>query len=420
MTRKFKRKTIAIMSRSDSSGGGAGRIAENNHRFLQQSQYGVDHWVVYSRDLEGKSLKYLTGGRVGHFIWRLMAVISRKLGYPDIFTPELLILNLSRFRSRYDLIHLHDTSKAISPYTIKELARKVPVVWTLHDCSPFTAGCIYPMDCNNFRTNCHNCGMLDEWPLNTRRDRTARIHVLKKAWFLGLDVHLIAPSQWIADQVLASGMFLRPPVVIPNGVDTDVFSPPAAISALRKTAGIPDNRLVVILVAHSLHNRRKGLAYSLQLLESWKDRIHLVLIGKLDSSLKDVLEKYSYTSTGYLEDQRILANWYSLGDVLVFTSLADNLPNVVLESMSCGTPVIAFSVGGVPEMIDHDVNGWLATPGDFVTLEQGLLKAYEDGDALRDWAENGREKVKKKFSEELFRQKYLDLYAAILGIKDDG
>ena len=405
---------VAIVSRSDSTGGGASKVADTLRRLLLPSFENVDHWVSITKRGSTEEIKFIAGGVVTTFIWRVVAFVSRKTGYPDIFMPEWLWLRFVGFPDRYSLVHLHDTSKTLSPLTIKNIVNRVPVVWTLHDCSAFTAGCLFPIECTNFLETCHECGKLKLWPMETKVDRTDWIHQLKRKVFESLDIHLVAPSRWMADMADSSGMFQRRPVVIPNSVDLDVFGPCADKASRRESMGLPFDRFVVVVAAHALHDERKGFVYSLELLQSWGAGFHLVLLGSTDAALERKLKGISYTSTGYVNDQELVSAWYSIGDVFLFTSLGDNFPNVILESMASGLPVIGFAVGGAGEMIDHNENGWLAGSGDLIGLQQGLDSVYENRELLKSWSENARKKVEDNFTEELFKQRHIALYESIL------
>jgi glycosyltransferase involved in cell wall biosynthesis len=412
VSRKYN---IAIISKSDSSGGGASRVAEKLYGMLAKTIYIGDHWIVFSDKLSKQNFKFITGNKLTTFIWRLFGDLSRKIGLSDIVTPEGLGLFIRGFKKKYDLIHLHDTSQALSPFTIRYLSLNKPTIWTLHDCSAFTAGCLYPMECNHFTNVCHSCNKLHEWPLSTSIDNTRYIHKLKKFLFSNSNIQLVTPSYWMAEQVKASKVFPTEAIVIPNGVDTNKFKASTANSYdMKNKHNIDQDVFIIIISASSLSDPRKGFIYSIEALKKWNKKFHLVLVGYISDDIKNAIEMFNYTVTGYIDSDDLLVTWYSIADIFLFTSLADNFPNVILEHMSCKTPVIAFNTGGVGEMIDHDINGWLCRQKDIDGLIEGIDKVYNNKKILNSWSVTAREKVISSFSNELFIERHITLYHSMI------
>lgn len=168
--------------------------------------------------------------------------------------------------------------------------------------------------------------------------------------------------------------------VIPNCVPVDVFRP-LDRETVRTQLGIQKKECVLVFSAHSLQHVRKGgnaLLACMRTLanSSIRDEMRIILLGSnpppefLSTGLKvNVL--------GYVENQDVLAAIYNAADMLVLPSMAENLPNVLAEALACGTPAVAFNVGGIPEMILHEKTGYLANPGDIQALLAGILWAAE-------------------------------------------
>lgn len=411
---KERKNLIAVVSKSDATGGGASRVAERLCDLLRKTGNPVDHWVGYSKRLRSADFQFLAGGLATTMVWKACSYFSRVLGYTDVFTPEWIMLKLKRFDRRYDLAHLHDTSRTLSPWTIKKIAERMPVIWTIHDCSPFTGGCLYPMDCNHFETGCHDCKKIGEWPLSTRFDRTGEIQQLKRSLIRHAQIQPVTPSRWMAGELARSGVFSRPAVVIPNFVSTDIYAPSEHALASRNEYNVPDKIFAICISAGALDDDRKGIEQAIITLESWSRKFHLVLMGRISPDLSERISSINHTAVGYVSDESEMARVYAMCDVFLFTSLADNLPNVILESMACATPVLAFATGGVPEMISHKEDGWLTEPMNTDGLVQGLELVFHDRDLLADWSRMARQKVLEHFNEDLFLRRHLELYRSSL------
>lgn len=381
---------------------------------LRAQGVSVDHWVAQGGRSSGGALRRIGGGNLGHYLWRATSFLSRKSGYPDIYTFEWWSPSIRELQGKYDVIHIHDTSRALSPYTVKALAQARPTVWTLHDCSAFTAGCIFPMGCDNFTRSCGNCPQLDEWPLETAIDKTERIYGIKQAIFSKLGIDLVAPSNWMAGELARSSIFKAQAKVIPNGVDTSLYRPVEDMHVVRSGLGLPEDKFLVLLSAARLDDPRKGVKSALQVLKSFAGPFHLVLIGQPSTSVLGELQGLDYTVAGYIDSPEKLRDWYGAADVMLFTSAADNLPTAILESMACGTPCVAFATGGVPEMIEHDVSGWLVGEGDLAGACAGLEAVRSDSNRLARWSRAGRQRMLDHFSEEEFVRRHLELYHQVL------
>jgi glycosyltransferase involved in cell wall biosynthesis len=138
----------------------------------------------------------------------------------------------------------------------------------------------------------------------------------------------------------------------------------------------------------------------------------VIAIGNEASSLEhqNIISRY----TGFINDKSDLALYYSAADIFLFPTLADNFPLTVIESMACGTPVIGFAVGGLPEIVDHDCNGWLVPLMDIEGLVVGLTFANNDVDRLRHWSINGLLKVSELYQPSKFLDRHLSLYDSLL------
>lgn len=402
---------IAFLSKSDETGGGASRVACQLRDLMakRDGRFGVDHWVGL-RDPRPPLLG-LHGRRLGWRAYRITRKLSYWVGLPDFLTLERL--SFSSRKHAYRLFHVHDISDAISPYTLASLAKRAPVVWTFHDCSPFTGGCIYPLDCTAYQgTRCGGCPQLGRWPLLTGIDRTSYMQAYKVTMINKALDAVICPSQWIADQAQSAGVDGSLLSVIPNAVDSETFRPHDKMRS-RRELGLPQDAKILLLASMDFRNPYKGWEFAVHALSRLKKPLHVMLLGANQGSMTYPAQ-HKYLTAERTFDRQLLAKYYSACDLLLFPSMADNCPLMLLESMACGTPAVAFDSGGIGEIIDHESDSWLAPRGDADALVRGV-DTFMETDAVRlAWSRNAREKMLNRFSEDTFLKAHLSLYETLL------
>lgn len=276
----------------------------------------------------------------------------------------------------YDIVNLHWVAGMTDPAHSFYFFSRRPLVWTLHDMNPFTGGCHYAEDCTGFEKHCGNCPQLGS---QNPDDLSHQTWELRRRAYQQLNMHIVAPSQWLAAQARKSSLFSRFPIhVIPNGHPLDIYKP-LNRADIRTALGFAPETLVLLFASQDLTNRRKGGIYLLQLLH-WlaktplKDKISVLLLGNnpdhafLETGIRTKL-------TGHVDSEHSMAALYNAADTVLVPSLEDNQPNVICESMACGTPVVAFSTGGIPEMIQHRRTGFLASISNTNELLEGVLWA---------------------------------------------
>jgi len=291
-----------------------------------------------------------------------------------------------------------------------------PIVWTLHDMNPFTGGCHYAGSCRAFEKFCGSCPQLGSADAN---DSSRQEWLRKKAAYRELDITLVCPSRWLADETRKSSLFRKNAVhVIPNGVSTNRFKP-LQRSPIREHLGIAPDDFVMLFGADALTTRRKGFAElfaALELLRAGNEASRLLLLTfGSHAGLDPKSLPCRSLNLGRLNtpDELVLA--YNAADCLLAPSLEDNLPNVVLEAMACGTPVAGFATGGIPDMVEDGTTGRLAPTGDV----QGLARCIAD---LRDMPLKEkalvrlrcRETILTRFTLMVQARAYNDLYRQLL------
>lgn len=401
---------IAIVSKSDRNGGGASRVAEDLATWLNEAGHPTDHLIAFNFK---QPLAFQHGLYGKGFQLKISKKIHRatnKFGFRELLPVEYWF-NLSKIIENYDIIHFHDLYTSISPATLALTSQRKPTFFTVHDCSAFTGGCLYPMGCENFTSYCHNCPQLpqDGWK-NKLRDRTKEVQAIKR-WVAGqFNIPYIFPSQWMLQQAQQALKFKTPPLFIPYGLDLSPFPAVGKVEA-KISLGLPTNRKVVVIAAsYSLNDPRKGVKYAINALQSVRDLSPFVLVvGNCNDELRQALEKLQIKEMGFISDPNFLAQVYSAADLMLFCTLADNLPLTVLEAMAASTPVVGFATGGVPEMIQTGHNGILVEPTNQEALNQALRQALLSMN-LEIMGQQARKDVENKFSKSACIEKHLQIY----------
>lgn len=270
-----------------------------------------------------------------------------------------------------DIIHLHwVTDGMLSLTSMKRLfALKKPIVWTLHDMHPFTGGCHYDYQCGKYKSICGNCPAIQS---KRNRDFSTWNQAQKRKILKDGNIRIVGCSRWIANCARESTVMKELTCsVIPNGINTDIYTVINRMTALEalKLGRFHNKKIILFGAMDSTSDDRKGYVYLKKALISLDPQKYICLIfgGNLQEEMP--LETYS---VGFLRDDISLALLYSCADVFVAPSIQENLANTVLESLACGTPVVAFDIGGMPDMIDHKKNGYLAKAYDVDDLARGI------------------------------------------------
>ena len=314
-------------------------------------------------------------------------------------------------RLRGDVLHLHWVNRWLDWKSFfGSLPARHPVVWTLHDMNPITGGCHHADRCDAFRSGCGNCPQLAE-RRSGASDISRRGFDLKRMAYGDQNLHIVTPSQWLEHHARASLLTEGATVqTIYNGLDVQEFKPRDR-SLCRRELGLPADVTVIAFGAASLGNRRKGAHEFYQAISLLPDPSKVVCLGFGDPSGIPSNDRIpEFRSTGFLRTSEDLARVYSASDFFVMPSLGENMPQTVVEAMACGIPTVAFSVGGIPEIVQPGKTGLLATLQDCEGLSQQIQWMIDHPLERKAMGSRSRKLVCDEFDLDRQTEKYLRLY----------
>ncbi|MBP6385396.1 MAG: glycosyltransferase family 4 protein [Pseudarcicella sp.] len=337
------------------------------------------------------------------------------------FNPAKFGLDISNHKlvKDADILHLNWINGGfLSISKIGKLLKlNKPIVWTLHDMWAFTGGCHHSRECNNFQVSCGNCEQFIKNPY--KNDLSNKIWNEKNKHFNQTNLTIVTCSNWLGNKAKQSSLFEKHPVVvIPNPIDTNVFKPMNKEVACGKLQ-ISANKKHILFTSMRVEAIGKGYAYFEKAMNIIKNNfaeqsqdIEILIFGEAKKSDFSSLP-FKVNILGKLDNLETIALAYSAAFIFVIPSLEENLPNTIMESMACGTPVVGFNVGGIPEMIDHKKTGYLAQYKSAEDLAMGIYWSLYQAD-YNSLSTNSRKKVEENYSEKIVAQKYQELYKSLI------
>jgi len=409
---------IFHLNRADTEGGAARaatcllegiRLQGHDVRLYVQRKIGDSPFVIGPPAILGKAMGFARR-TLESYLFGLSCGKVKGLFSPA-FLPDRLSPRVSAFAP--DIIHLHWVARMMRLETLHRIS--VPIVWTLHDSWPFTGGCFLPFDCTRYRESCGSCPALGS---SREEDLSRRVWRRKRNAWQNLNLTIVAPSRWMGACAQASSLFRdRRVEVIPNGLDVQRYKPQDRRTA-REHFSLPQNKRLVLFGSKSAtKDLNKGFHLFMQALHelpvSMRDTLELIIFGSAEPDQPpDLPFKTHYL--GWQHHDADLSLLYSAADVFVFPSLQETLGYTAMEAMACGTPCVAFNQGGVPDLIDHEQNGYLARPFNPADLARGIVWVLEDDKRRREMAVRARQKVVQEFALEKVAARHTALYRELL------
>lgn len=380
---------VVHLSKND-IGGGAARAAFRLH--TEMLNIGIDSkmFVLNKEKLGDDNIQSVTtlNKRIFSLIRDFVNVAFSSFANKSkwIFSFDLIGVNTSKYLALKiaDVIYVHWVNGGFMTIkNIEELLRlNKQVVFILHDMWSLTGGCHYSFECIQYSENsCRDCPLME----SRSRKYFPRFFYKKKAEIFTKykNYQIVTPSKWLGDCARKVPYFSNTKIsVIPNPLDYNIFKPSSKKGA-RSILNIDiDTKLILFVADLGTENPYKGWKFLeealLKLSAESQYEIQVMVLG-CDRNLElEKLLPYKIHFTGRLFDEYSLSLVYNAADVFVTPSLADNLPSTVLESISCGTPVVGFRVGGIPDMIKHQENGYLANYKSVDDLVKGIIFSFEN------------------------------------------
>ncbi len=341
--------------------------------------------------------------------------VTSRLGLNDIHAVSAFgVFRQEEFASS-DILHIHGIhSNYFSYLALPWLTRRKPTVFTLHDMWALTGHCAFSFGCEHWRTGCGQCPYLDVEPA-VQRDST-RIEWKLKDWvYSQSELHIVTPSRWLAELARQSMLKRFHIHHIPHGLDTDAYNA-LDPDQCRSLLGIPHEKHVLMFVSVKLDDQRKGGNLLLQALQnlpaSIKPQTVLLLLGSNGESMARA-SGIETIDLGYVSHDRIKAVAYSAADLFVFPSRNENSPLVLMESMACGTPMVAFDVGGVEDLVRPGSTGYLARRDDSDDLRDGICQLLEDRSLRLRMRQVCRDTAIQEYRVGIHVQQHIDLYHSL-------
>ena len=265
-----------------------------------------------------------------------------------------------------DVINLHWVSQFIDFSSFFKKCKYKPIIWTLHDMNPFTGGCHHSESCEKFKDKCEKCPQL---PFDYQ-DYNHQNWLIKSKTDLK-NLTIVSPSNWLKEISISSSLFRNlNHIVIPNALDISIFKLFDSFFC-KSVFNVVNRHKTILFAAHNTSTPLKGIQYLLDALNLLEREVTLLIAGKTDIEIKDKDIVY----LGNIQEEQLMALAYGAADVFVLPSLAENLPNVIIESLCCGTPVVAFDIGGNTDLIVNELNGLLVKQINSYDLSLSLDKA---------------------------------------------
>jgi len=369
----------------------------------------------------------------GPFHW-----LERELGHEDFnFPGTWQLLNVAP--KKPDVIQCHNLHGPIVPgggyfdlRVLPWLSQQVPVILTLHDAWLLSGHCAHSFDCERWKTGCGQCPDLSIYPA-VKRDATAYNWRRKRDIYAQSRLYVATPSRWLMRKVEQS--MLAPAVqearVIPNGIDLSVFHPPEDRHAVRSVLGIPQEAKVILFAANGI---RMNIWRDFEMMRGAVARVaermdgqSVLFLALGDDAPPEHIGRATVQFVPYQKDPKVVARYYQASDVYVHAARADTFPNVVLEALACGTPVVATAVGGIPEQVKplerwnvetfhpfSEATGILVPPGDAEAMADAVVALLTNETLRKRLGEHAAEDARKRFDLERQVEAYLGWYEELV------
>lgn len=383
--------------------------------------------LVRDKQTDRLSVVKLNSGWLGvwDFVWERVVIWAanwfrrNNIFAVDIANTGTNITSLPEFKQA-DVIHLHWVNQGM--LSLKDIKRILksgkPVIWTMHDMWPCTGICHYARECTKYKEECHHCPVLFRG--GNRRDLSNRVFRKKQKLYEVAPITFVTCSQWLKGLAQQSALLTNQMVTsIPNPINTNLYKP-GSKDVARRALNLPTDIPLILFGSVKVSDERKGAKYFIESCNllvqkhpELKEKLGVVIIGHKSELLSKQIPFRVYP-LDFVSDEHELVNVYNAVNLYATPSLEDNLPNTIMEAMACGVPSVGFNVGGIPEMIDHLHNGYVAQYKSADDFANGIHWTLFESE-YQIMSEQAFRKVISCYSERAVAKKYIDIYNKVTG-----
>jgi len=395
------------------NGGGAERVVRQIYNGMKEKGHQVYEIVCYNqRGTINDSHVHVLYSSVPEKILHRMQTYNRGNFNLTIPYSVQFICHFIK-KHRIDVVHLHNPHDSfLGIRDIRTIQEQCPMVWTLHDFWALTGHCAFPFGCDNrWKTGCGECERLENYP-RLRKDRSKELWKKKQNYLAGADIQFTVPSEWMKRQLESSYLKEEKCEVISNSLDTSLWK---ALNKqeLRKKYGLQTNKFILAFVAADIKIPQKGMKTLEEVIRRLDpDKFMLLIAGKCSEELENLVKKFEIKIFGYLSEQEKMNEFYSLADLLVNPSIYETFGLVNIEAMASGTPVAAFDICVMPEIIDENV-GWCAEETTPASMKNLIEKIEGDREKWNRKALACHNYVENKYNQQEMLDQFERLYQRV-------
>lgn len=396
--------------------GGAGGAISMRRLHFGLRKAGIDSKILCVREVEKSPHIVISKPTFVAKRWNYQTgKITKKFGLEDVLNVNAFRIKRNQIYKDADIINFHRIPDVFSYLTFPSLTRDKPAVFTLCEMWSITGHCRQSVDCERWKTGCGNCPYT-HLPPAIQHDGTHIQWMLKNWIYQHSNLSIVAKSNWMAELIRQSMLKRFEVHRIPNGIDPDTYRP-LDQKRCRALLNIPAGKKVILFVAQRINEFIKGGDLLVNALngipESLKSSSVVIFFGKNGEAVSDMID-FSTINLGYLRDDQTKATAYSAADIFLCPSRAENFPNVVLESMACGTPTVAFNVSSLPDLVRPGITGFLAEVESADSFREQIIRLLEDNSLRQKFGQNCREIVIKEYTIELLYTRYAEMYRQVI------
>jgi glycosyltransferase involved in cell wall biosynthesis len=399
-----KDKLNIIHINTDDCSGGAAKVARDLMKIQIENGHNVKLLVGEKKNSFERIIEI---PKHSNKILRFLNNAQKKRGWIDIFhSSHFNLFKMKEFKEA-DIVHLHNLHGGYFSYlSIIKISKMKKVVWSLHDCQAFTGHCSYSLECERWKNGCGSCPDLTIYPkLNI--DSTKILIKLKKNIYKKSKIEVVALSEWLKKQVEKSILKNQKINLIYNGIDDTIYHPYNKVE-VRNEFNLPLNKIIVMFSANlGIANPFKGGGFARTLIDENNDKSMLFINigGDKDEKISE-----NCWNVSYIKDSMKMAKYFSASDIYLYPSIADNCPLVALEAMACNTSILTFNTGGIPELVTHLKNGYIANYKDLDDLKKGLNFLIDEIKTHKNENFSSIKKNSNEYNLNLMYTKYLNIY----------